>query len=175
MFPSVAAINLFVHLAFLCNCFQISATDFSLEPNLKQFVFLQARFPDAELEKAVLVSFQSVYIYIQTDKTLYTPNSKGDPKLLRIDNISRSDHWTAGCEDTVSCFQFITGCLPWRHTCSPWKKTTKRILPWPFRFWCCVLFLSTNLCLLWNFVSSFQSFIWWQASCRGQFEQLTSN
>lgn len=78
MFPSVAAINLFVNLAFLCNCFQISATDFSLEPNLKQFVFLQARFPDAELEKAVLVSFQSVYIYIQTDKTLYTPNSKGE-------------------------------------------------------------------------------------------------
>lgn len=44
---------------------------------MNQNVYLTAQFPDIELEKLVLVSFQSGYIYIQTDKTLYTPNSKG--------------------------------------------------------------------------------------------------
>ncbi|XP_037545595.1 complement C3 [Nematolebias whitei] len=50
--------------------------DFSRDPTMKQYVYLQAKFPDRELEKVVLVSFQSGYIFIQTDKTLYTPNSK---------------------------------------------------------------------------------------------------
>ena len=45
---------------------------------MKQYVYLKAEFPDAELEKVVLLSFQSGYIYIQTDKTLYTPNSKSE-------------------------------------------------------------------------------------------------
>ncbi|XP_042339480.1 complement C3-like, partial [Plectropomus leopardus] len=53
----------------------IPAGDFSPDPNKKQYVYLKARFPDVELEKLVLLSFQSGYIYIQTDKTLYTPNS----------------------------------------------------------------------------------------------------
>uniref|UniRef100_A0A672I7E8 Uncharacterized protein n=1 Tax=Salarias fasciatus TaxID=181472 RepID=A0A672I7E8_SALFA len=43
----------------------------------KQYVYLQAQFPDVTLEKIVLVSLQSGYIFIQTDKTLYTPSSKG--------------------------------------------------------------------------------------------------
>lgn len=45
---------------------------------MKQYVYLQAQFPDRILEKVVMVSFQSGYIFIQTDKTLYTPNSKGE-------------------------------------------------------------------------------------------------
>ncbi|XP_027138175.1 complement C3 [Larimichthys crocea] len=49
---------------------------FSKDPNIKQYVYLQAQFPGRLLEKVVLVSFQSGYIFIQTDKTLYTPNSK---------------------------------------------------------------------------------------------------
>ncbi|XP_028998589.1 complement C3-like isoform X2 [Betta splendens] len=53
----------------------VPATDFSKDPTMKQYVYLQATFPGAELEKIVLVSFQSGYIFIQTDKTLYTPNS----------------------------------------------------------------------------------------------------
>lgn len=44
---------------------------------MKQYVYLQVEFPDQHLEKVVLVSFQSGYIFIQTDKTLYTPNSEG--------------------------------------------------------------------------------------------------
>ncbi|XP_070768765.1 complement C3-like [Enoplosus armatus] len=55
---------------------KIPTGDFSKDPNMKQYVYLQAQFPDRLLEKVVLVSFQSGYIFIQTDKTLYTPNSK---------------------------------------------------------------------------------------------------
>nr|ADU33222.1 complement component c3 [Epinephelus coioides] len=54
----------------------IPVGDFSKDPNMKQYVYLQAQFPDRLLEKVVLVSFQSGYIFIQTDKTLYTPDSK---------------------------------------------------------------------------------------------------
>ncbi|XP_053187531.1 complement C3-like [Scomber japonicus] len=53
----------------------IPAGDFSKDPTAKQYVYLQAQFPDKLLEKVVLVSFQSGYIFIQTDKTLYTPDS----------------------------------------------------------------------------------------------------
>lgn len=45
---------------------------------MKQNVYLQAEFPGRLLEKVVLVSFQSGYIFIQTDKTIYTPNSKSE-------------------------------------------------------------------------------------------------
>uniref|UniRef100_A0A669EYB3 Complement C3 n=1 Tax=Oreochromis niloticus TaxID=8128 RepID=A0A669EYB3_ORENI len=55
---------------------KIPAGDFSKDPNAKQYVYLQAQFPDRLLEKVVMVSFQSGYIFIQTDKTLYTPNTK---------------------------------------------------------------------------------------------------
>nr|ADM13620.1 complement component c3 [Sparus aurata] len=53
----------------------IPTGDFSKDPSIKQYVYLQARFPDRLLEKIVMVSFQSGYIFIQTDKTLYTPES----------------------------------------------------------------------------------------------------
>ncbi len=57
---------------------QIPAQEFTEDPNIKQNVYLQAQFPNRLLEKVVLVSFQSGYIYIQTDKTLYTPGNKGE-------------------------------------------------------------------------------------------------
>uniref|UniRef100_A0A672IQB5 Complement C3-like n=1 Tax=Salarias fasciatus TaxID=181472 RepID=A0A672IQB5_SALFA len=57
---------------------QLAGTKFKKDPNEKQYVYLQAQFDDRLLEKVVLVSFQSGYIFIQTDKTLYTPNSRGD-------------------------------------------------------------------------------------------------
>uniref|UniRef100_A0A4W5QXY5 Anaphylatoxin-like domain-containing protein n=1 Tax=Hucho hucho TaxID=62062 RepID=A0A4W5QXY5_9TELE len=41
-----------------------------------QYVYLQAEFPGIRLEKVVLVSFQTGYIFVQTDKTIYTPESK---------------------------------------------------------------------------------------------------
>ncbi|CAN9509992.1 unnamed protein product [Ophioblennius macclurei] len=54
----------------------IPAEFFKWDPDEKQYVHLEARFPDVTLQKIVLVSFQSGYIFIQTDKTLYTPSSK---------------------------------------------------------------------------------------------------
>ncbi|XP_056442574.1 complement C3-like isoform X1 [Gadus chalcogrammus] len=56
---------------------KIPADEFRDDPTLKQYVFLEARFTDGTiLKKVVLVSFQSGYIFIQTDKPLYTPNSR---------------------------------------------------------------------------------------------------
>ncbi|XP_067353923.1 complement C3-like isoform X4 [Channa argus] len=57
---------------------------FSKDPTVEQCVYLQARFPDVELEKVVLVSFQFGYIFIQTDKTLYIPNSKVHYRIFAL-------------------------------------------------------------------------------------------
>ncbi|TDH11171.1 hypothetical protein EPR50_G00057930 [Perca flavescens] len=62
----------------------IPADSFSKDPTMKQYVYLQAQFPDHLLEKVVLVSFQSGYIFIQTDKTLYTPNSKVHYRMFAL-------------------------------------------------------------------------------------------
>ncbi|XP_032389036.1 complement C3 isoform X2 [Etheostoma spectabile] len=62
----------------------IPAGEFSQDPNIKQHVYLQAQFPDVKLEKLVLLSFQSGYIYIQTDKTLYTPDSKVHYRMFAV-------------------------------------------------------------------------------------------
>lgn len=52
----------------------ISAQDFSRNPRVKQYVYLVAVFQNGpRLEKVVIVSFQAGYIFIETDKTLYTP------------------------------------------------------------------------------------------------------
>ncbi|XP_062388632.1 complement C3-like, partial [Sardina pilchardus] len=41
----------------------------------QEYVYLKAYFPNHVLEKVVLLSFQSGYIFLQTDKTIYTPSS----------------------------------------------------------------------------------------------------
>uniref|UniRef100_A0A672Q249 Alpha-2-macroglobulin bait region domain-containing protein n=1 Tax=Sinocyclocheilus grahami TaxID=75366 RepID=A0A672Q249_SINGR len=48
---------------------------FSDDPLEKQYVYLQAQFPSVTLEQVVLLSFQSGYIFVQTDKPIYTPAS----------------------------------------------------------------------------------------------------
>ncbi|KAI5089746.1 complement component c3a precursor [Silurus meridionalis] len=48
---------------------------FSNDPLEKQYVYLQAQFPTSLLEKVVLVSFQSGYIFVQTDKSIYKPET----------------------------------------------------------------------------------------------------
>lgn len=50
---------------------------FSDDPQEKQYVYLQAQFPSKVLEKVVLVSFQSGFMFIQTDKSIYTPGTTG--------------------------------------------------------------------------------------------------
>uniref|UniRef100_A0A8D0D1B0 Complement C3-like n=1 Tax=Sander lucioperca TaxID=283035 RepID=A0A8D0D1B0_SANLU len=63
---------------------QITVNEILKDPTMKQYVYLQAQFPDYLLEKVVLVSFQSGYIFIQTDKTLYTPNSRVHYRMFAV-------------------------------------------------------------------------------------------
>ncbi|XP_059409017.1 complement C3-like isoform X1 [Carassius carassius] len=57
---------------------------FSDDPLEKQYVYLQAQFPSVTLEKVVLLSFQSGYIFIQTDKPIYTPASTVYYRILSL-------------------------------------------------------------------------------------------
>ncbi|KAM4039670.1 complement C3-like [Anomaloglossus baeobatrachus] len=59
----------------------IPSTNLEKDPNKKQFVYVSVKSPQCSLDKVVLVSFQSGYIFIQTDKPIYTP---GTTVLYRI-------------------------------------------------------------------------------------------
>ena len=58
--------------------------NFEEDDTLNQYVYLQAQFPGHLLEKVVLVSFQSGYIFVQTDKTIYTPSSTGGARHISV-------------------------------------------------------------------------------------------
>uniref|UniRef100_A0A7N8XUY0 Complement C3 n=1 Tax=Mastacembelus armatus TaxID=205130 RepID=A0A7N8XUY0_9TELE len=118
----------------------IPAEDFSRDPNVKQYVYLQAQFPDRLLEKVVLVSFQSGYIFIQTDKTLYTPNTKVHYRMFavtpRMEPVDRTDPGQTNASIAiefvvlVSCDCFIITIFAEMHficMCSPglWKVLAK--------------------------------------------------
>ncbi|XP_018421190.1 PREDICTED: A.superbus venom factor 1-like [Nanorana parkeri] len=55
--------------------FLVPSTNLDKDPEKKQFVYVIVRSAPCNLEKVVLVSYQSGYIFIQTDKPLYTPGS----------------------------------------------------------------------------------------------------
>nr|XP_055060094.1 complement component c3a, duplicate 6 [Misgurnus anguillicaudatus] len=57
---------------------------FSDDPLEKQYVYLQAQFPSKVLEKVLMVSFQSGYIFVQTDKAIYTPASTVQYRILSV-------------------------------------------------------------------------------------------
>ncbi|XP_067258582.1 complement C3-like isoform X2 [Chanodichthys erythropterus] len=57
---------------------------FSDDPLEKQYVYLQAQFPSSTLEKVVMVSFQSGYIFVQTDKPIYTPASTVNYRIFSL-------------------------------------------------------------------------------------------
>ncbi|XP_051749274.1 complement C3 [Ctenopharyngodon idella] len=54
---------------------EVPSNAYSFEKGIQQYVILQAQFPQNLLEKQVMVIFQSGHIVLQTDKTIYTPDS----------------------------------------------------------------------------------------------------
>ncbi|KAA0721791.1 Complement C3 [Triplophysa tibetana] len=63
---------------------------FSDDPLEKQYVYVQAQYPSRLLEKVVMVSFQSGYIFVQTDKAIYTPASTVLPTFEVTLSLSQS-------------------------------------------------------------------------------------
>uniref|UniRef100_A0A5G2QME3 Complement C3 n=1 Tax=Sus scrofa TaxID=9823 RepID=A0A5G2QME3_PIG len=51
-----------------------------------KFVTVQALFGNVQVEKVVLVSLQSGYLFIQTDKTIYTPGSTVLYRIFTVDH-----------------------------------------------------------------------------------------
>lgn len=52
----------------------------------RKFVTIQATFGATQVEKVVLVSIQSGYLFIQTDKTIYTPGSTVRYRVFTVDH-----------------------------------------------------------------------------------------
>ncbi|XP_055060092.2 complement C3 isoform X1 [Misgurnus anguillicaudatus] len=72
---------------------------FSDDPLEKQYVVLQAHFPGNVLDKVVRVSFQSGYIFVQTDKPIYTPATTVN---FRIFSLTPDQHPLDGTSITVN-------------------------------------------------------------------------
>ncbi|XP_053321324.1 venom factor-like [Spea bombifrons] len=53
----------------------VPSKDLLRDPKKKQFVYVTVKSPFCSLEKVVLLTFQSGYIFLQADKTIYTPGS----------------------------------------------------------------------------------------------------
>ncbi|MEE6527558.1 hypothetical protein FKM82_029006, partial [Ascaphus truei] len=54
---------------------KVPSKDLPRDAKNKQFVYVTVKSSACPLEKVVLLSFHSGYIFIQTDKTIYTPGS----------------------------------------------------------------------------------------------------
>ncbi|XP_056621745.1 complement C3-like [Triplophysa dalaica] len=54
---------------------EVPAKAYTFQKGVQQYAVLQAHFPQKLLEKQVLLTFQTGHIFIQTDKTIYTPDS----------------------------------------------------------------------------------------------------
>ncbi|XP_055965521.1 complement C3 [Sorex fumeus] len=72
----------------------------------QKFVMVQASFPNnKDLEKLVLISIQSGYLFIQTDKTIYTPGSTVLYRIFTVDHsllpVSRSVVYTVQTPEGV--------------------------------------------------------------------------
>ncbi|KAG8441480.1 hypothetical protein GDO86_007008, partial [Hymenochirus boettgeri] len=64
---------------------KIPADQLPNEPRKKQYVVVSVNSPSCKLEKVILVSYHSGYIFIQTDKTIYTPGSQVLYRLYSTD------------------------------------------------------------------------------------------
>ncbi|XP_073510484.1 complement C3-like [Phyllobates terribilis] len=73
---------------------KISSRNFTKNPMKKQFVTIEAKTSMCSLEKHVLLSFHSGYIFIQTDKPIYTPGSKLLYRIFPVNYKLRPIHTT---------------------------------------------------------------------------------
>uniref|UniRef100_A0A8C7DXB0 Complement C3 n=1 Tax=Naja naja TaxID=35670 RepID=A0A8C7DXB0_NAJNA len=74
---------------------EIPANEVSTDSRQNQYVVVQVTGPQVRLEKVVLLSYQSSFLFIQTDKGIYTP---GSPVLYRVFSM---DHNTSKMNKTV--------------------------------------------------------------------------
>uniref|UniRef100_A0A670KKP3 Complement C3 n=1 Tax=Podarcis muralis TaxID=64176 RepID=A0A670KKP3_PODMU len=65
---------------------KVSANDMKKDSKQKQYVIVVAKCPQFTLERMVLVSFHSGYLFIQTDKTIYTPGSKVHYRIFSVNH-----------------------------------------------------------------------------------------
>uniref|UniRef100_A0A8D2L8C7 Complement C3 n=1 Tax=Varanus komodoensis TaxID=61221 RepID=A0A8D2L8C7_VARKO len=65
---------------------KINAKDMKMESKQAQYVLVQASCSQFTLEKVVLVAIHSGYIFIQTDKTIYTPGSPVRYRIFPVDH-----------------------------------------------------------------------------------------
>ncbi|KAF5890919.1 complement C3-like, partial [Clarias magur] len=60
---------------------------FNVDSDEQQYVYLTATFPgNTILEKIVMVSFQSGHLFVQTDKTIYTPESTVKYRIFAVNS-----------------------------------------------------------------------------------------
>ncbi|XP_018421206.1 PREDICTED: complement C3 [Nanorana parkeri] len=64
---------------------KIPSKDILNDRSTKQFVYVSVKSPVCNLEKVVLVGYQSGYVFIQTDKTIYTPGSNVLYRIFSMD------------------------------------------------------------------------------------------
>uniref|UniRef100_A0A8C0HHA0 Uncharacterized protein n=1 Tax=Chelonoidis abingdonii TaxID=106734 RepID=A0A8C0HHA0_CHEAB len=89
-----------------------------------QYVVVQAKFPQQTLEKVVLVHFHSGYIFIQTDKTIYTPGSTVLYRIFTVGHKLEPMSKTVIVENVhVKCIQ-CSFLLP-SSSLGTWKITAK--------------------------------------------------
>uniref|UniRef100_A0A673L552 Anaphylatoxin-like domain-containing protein n=1 Tax=Sinocyclocheilus rhinocerous TaxID=307959 RepID=A0A673L552_9TELE len=83
---------------------------FSADPLEKQYVYLQAQFPSITLEQVVMLSFQSGYIFVQTDKPIYTPASTVHYRIFSLTpNMKPLDGSGITMEIMVNTLQCVRG------------------------------------------------------------------
>ncbi|XP_070794325.1 A.superbus venom factor 1-like [Pituophis catenifer annectens] len=71
---------------------KIPARELSKDSRQNKYVVVQVTGPQVSLEKLVLLSYQSGFVFIQTDKGIYTPGSPVHYRVFSVDhNMHRMD------------------------------------------------------------------------------------
>uniref|UniRef100_A0A8C5F2Q3 Complement C3 n=1 Tax=Gopherus evgoodei TaxID=1825980 RepID=A0A8C5F2Q3_9SAUR len=108
---------------------KVPTKDIKKDSKQNQYVVVKATFPQQTLEKVVLVHFHSGYIFIQTDKTIYTPGSTVLYRIFtvghKLEPVSKTvivefEVRSLFCESCIQCsFLFPSSSL------GTWKITAK--------------------------------------------------